>query len=132
MFWGMGVQEPMKRHCWVVLIEAAQWAEGHREQARVQALVLLPTGCVTLSKSLSISNLVLPSTMSQGGWTTSPRVHGWGFEGPSTPEIAFTFCADAYFFWVQGPRSLSSIPPFPPPHTPAFERILDPRWSSQL
>ena len=36
--------------------------------------------------------------MSQEGWTRSPRVHGWGFEGPSTPEIVFTFCAYAYFF----------------------------------
>lgn len=113
---GDGVQEPTKRHCWMVLIEAAQWAEGQREQARVQVSVLPPTGCVTLSKLLSISNLVIPSTMSQGDWTRSPRVHGWGFEGLSTPEIVFTFYAYAYFF--RGTGSMFPVTNTPTPTTP--------------
>ena len=113
---GDGVQEPTKRQCWMVLTEAAQWAEGQREQARVQVPVLPHTGCVTLSKSLSISNLVISSTMSQGGWTRSPRVHGWGFEGPSTPEIVFTFYAYAYFFLGTG--SMFPVINTPTPTTP--------------
>lgn len=100
----------------MVLIEAAQWAEGQREQARVQVSVLPPTGCVTLSKLLSTSNLVIPSTMSQGDWTRSPRVHGWGFEGLSTPEIVFTFYAYAYFF--RGTGSMFPVTNTPTPTTP--------------